>query len=86
MRTLEIAQFGAGVVLRALRHRSDAIRGCASAYTALRNPSSLFLTPSIPVVLDNHHEHAEDKSEEDGDDGEYATVVEPIGFCGVFRH
>ncbi len=86
MRTLEIAHFGAGVVLRALRHRSDAIRGCANAYTALRTPSSLFLTPLIPVVFDDHHEHAEDKSEEDGDDREYTAVIEPIRFCGVFRH
>lgn len=45
-----------------------------------------FTTLLIPMILDDHDQHAEDKGEEDGDNGEDAAVVEPVRLCGVFGH
>jgi len=60
-----------------------------SPFTLHPSPFTLHPSPFTPtliaVIFDDHHQHAEDKGEEDGDDGEYAAVVEPVGFCGVLR-
>jgi hypothetical protein len=69
----------------------------SSAGTLTLTPSyeTLLLTPYhlqfttlllIPMVFDDHDQHAEDEGEEDGDDGKYTAVIEAVRFCGVFRH